>query len=58
MTRLPFIEKSTQWVKLKSGTKIRYSRMEFNWDDFDYEEDFDAKEDPVVFLCIPGYFNY
>ena len=54
MRLLPLIEKFTCWVTLESGVKIRYSRMEFNWDDFEDEGNFNANEDPTIFICIPG----
>ncbi|KAL7070507.1 hypothetical protein ACQ4LE_010577 [Meloidogyne hapla] len=54
MRLLPLIEKFTQWVTLESGVKIRFTRMEFNWDGFDDEGNFDANEDQTIFLCIPG----
>jgi hypothetical protein len=54
MRLLPLIEKFTSWVTLESGVRVRYTRMEFNWDDFEDEEKFDANEVPTVFICIPG----
>lgn len=56
MPSLPHIETFTQWVTLACGVKIRFTRMEFNWDDFDDEGSFDANQDQTIFLCIPGNF--
>nr|CAD2136561.1 unnamed protein product [Meloidogyne enterolobii] len=54
MASLPHIETFTQWVTLACGVKVRFTRMEFNWDDFDDEGSFDANQDQTIFLCIPG----
>ncbi|CAK5073693.1 unnamed protein product [Meloidogyne enterolobii] len=54
MPSLPHIETFTQWVTLGCGVKVRFTKMEFNWDDFDAEGNFDANQDQTIFLCIPG----